>query len=124
MACEEIFARTKKMSADPAATVKFDILVSMLEIYNECVHDLFSLPANRPKGGLKVREHPKTGVFVENLSTKKVNSYDEIQRAIDNGTANRTIGATLMNSTSSRAHTVVTISFNQTFFVKIYIYYI
>ena len=34
------------------------------------------------------------------------------------GTNNRTVGATNMNATSSRAHTIVTIIFKQTFFDK------
>lgn len=34
-------------------------------------------------------------------------------KKIDTATKNRTVGATQMNATSSRAHTVVTISFSQ-----------
>ena len=56
-----------------------------------------------PKGGLKVREHPKTGFYVENLTTVPVNSYKEIEARIDEGTKNRTIAATNMNATSSRS---------------------
>ena len=32
---------------------------------------------------------------------------------VEEGTENRTVGATLMNATSSRAHTVLTIEFKQ-----------
>lgn len=46
----------------------------MLEIYNEKVRDLFNPknPANNG-AGLKVREHPKKGPYVDGLSklTKK-----------------------------------------------------
>lgn len=48
----------------------------MLEIYNERVQDLFTKPAARPKEGLAVREHPKTGVFVEKAGDVPVNSYE------------------------------------------------
>jgi len=51
----------------------------MIEIYNECVQDLLIKPAARPKGGLNVREHPKFGVYVENMSKVPVSSYEEIQ---------------------------------------------
>ena len=37
-------------------------------------------------------------------------SYNDITKLMDEGTANRTIGATNMNATSSRAHTIVTVS--------------
>jgi hypothetical protein len=122
MVCEEIFERinSKKEVAGGGRT-EFDVKLSMLEIYNEHVQDLFQNPNIRPKGGLKVREHPKLGVFVEELSKVTVHSYDEIQRQIDKGTGNRTIGATNMNATSSRAHTVVTMAFVQKFFVKMLI---
>ena len=40
-----------------------------------------------------------------------VASYNDIQRVIDIGDKNRTLGETMMNSTSSRSHTVVTIDF-------------
>ena len=42
-----------------------------------------------------------------------VGNYQDIERRIVEGTENRTIAATNMNATSSRAHTVVTIHFDQ-----------
>ena len=98
MVCEEIFERinSKKEVAGGGRT-EFDVKLSMLEIYNEHVQDLFQNPNIRPKGGSKVREHPKLDVCVEELSKVAVHSYDEIQRQIDKGTGNRTIGVTNMN---------------------------
>jgi hypothetical protein len=43
----------------------FPVEVSFMEIYNENVKDLLN-PKN--KGKLKVRNHPKTGPYVEDLS--------------------------------------------------------
>lgn len=88
----------------------------MLEIYNECVQDLFVKPKNRPKAGLKIRETKDGGIYVEELTNIPVQSYEDISDQIEYGTANRTIGATQMNATSSRAHTVTTITFKQTFY--------
>jgi hypothetical protein len=53
------------------------------------------------------------GVFVEGLSKWPVTSYEEINAKMEAGYENRTIGSTLMNATSSRAHTIVTIEFKQ-----------
>ena len=75
-------------------------------------------PNKRPKDGLKIRQHPKIGVYVENMVKVPVASYEEIESQINNGTANRTIGETNMNATSSRAHTVTTITFKQIFIDK------
>lgn len=70
-------------------------------------------PASRPKDGLMVREDKKKGVYVQDAKFIPVTSYDEIKASVDLGTNNRTIAATDMNATSSRAHTVVQIRFTQ-----------
>ena len=110
--CDEIFNRIK---GDENPLVKYDVKVSMLEIYNEQVQDLLAPPSKRVKGGLKIREHPKTGVFVDGLSKTGVSSYEEINQVLEEGNQHRTVAATQMNATSSRAHTVLTISFTQIF---------
>jgi hypothetical protein len=111
--CEEVFRR---MGENSNPYIKFDVKLSMLEIYNEQVQDLLAPPQSRVKGGLKVREHPKTGVFVDGLLKADVASFAEIEDAIDRGNKHRTVAATQMNATSSRAHTVITISFTQIFY--------
>ncbi|PFH37453.1 putative Chromosome-associated kinesin KLP1 [Besnoitia besnoiti] len=109
-ACEEIFQRIKSIK-DPL--LRSEVTVSMLEIYNEAVQDLLVKPDQRPKGGLKIRHTPQLGTFVQDLSKHPVDTYDAIQAKLDEGTSNRTVGATLMNATSSRAHTVLQIVYNQ-----------
>jgi hypothetical protein len=113
IACEEIFKRIRQPQPKK---VEFQVEVSMLEIYNEQVQDLLVPPSGREKGGLKVRENPKTGVYVEGLKKVIVNSYQDISNWLDKGNEHRTVGATQMNATSSRAHTVLTISFTQLFY--------
>ena len=63
--------------------IKFEVTVSMLEIYNEWVQDLFIKPNNRPKGGLKIRETKSDGVYVEELTTIPVTSYEDIAEQIE-----------------------------------------
>ena len=53
------------------------------------------------------------GVYVQDLSKHPVDSYEAIEAKMDEGYSNRSIGATLMNATSSRAHTIITIEFKQ-----------
>lgn len=81
----------------------------MIEIYNEKVQDLLIPVEERPLGGLKIRENKMIGVYVEGIKKIQVESYDEIESVIDQGNQNKTLGATLMNATSSRAHTIVII---------------
>ncbi|XP_041375232.1 LOW QUALITY PROTEIN: kinesin-like protein KIF28P [Gigantopelta aegis] len=107
--CDELF-KTIESNTDP--NKRFEVTFSMLEIYNEQVRDL--LTKDNPKGGLQVRQNPKLGMFyVENLKKVPVGSYEEIEKRTEQGTASRTVASTQMNATSSRAHTVVTITFDQ-----------
>ncbi|XP_048735911.1 kinesin-like protein KIF28 isoform X5 [Ostrea edulis] len=107
--CDEMF---KAMGRNSDSNKRFEVTFSMLEIYNEQVRDLLS--KDNPKGGLNVRQNPKLGLFyVENLKRVPVGSYAEIEKRTEQGTASRTVASTNMNATSSRAHTVVTITFDQ-----------
>lgn len=47
------------------------------------------------------------------LTKKLVSGYKEIESLTDEGTSNRTIASTNMNATSSRAHTIVTVTLIQ-----------
>ena len=81
---------------------EFSVEASYLEIYNERICDLL----DSTRSDLKLREHPNTGVFVENLSSFQVNSYTEIERLLDYGQRSRTTASTNMNDVSSRSHAV------------------
>ena len=110
ISCEVIF---KRISENKDPSTHYEVEVSMLEIYNEKVQDLLVPISNRPPSGLKIRESKALGVFVADLTKYPVSSYEEISNKMDEGYQNRTIGSTLMNNTSSRAHTIVTIEFKQ-----------
>ena len=110
ISCEEIF---KKIEQNKSEDKIFEVQVSMLEIYNEKVQDLLIPPKQRLQGGLRIRESKLLGIFVEGLTKYPVTSYEQIEQKMEEGYQNRTIGSTLMNATSSRAHTIVTIEFRQ-----------
>eukprot|EP00927_Polykrikos_kofoidii_P017677 TRINITY_DN18073_c0_g2_i1.p1 TRINITY_DN18073_c0_g2~~TRINITY_DN18073_c0_g2_i1.p1 ORF type:complete len:968 (-),score=186.16 TRINITY_DN18073_c0_g2_i1:178-3081(-) len=110
VACEEIFDRIGR-SEDP--TMSYEVVLSMFEIYNETVQDLFVAWEERPKNGLQVRESKALGVYVEGAQKRAVDSYAEIEQLIEEAIENRTVGSTMMNAVSSRAHTVTTIEFKR-----------
>ncbi|KAI9271461.1 hypothetical protein BY458DRAFT_435746 [Sporodiniella umbellata] len=107
MTCSELFERIAE-NGDSNLTYRAE--VSYIEIYNEKVHDLLN-PKN--KGNLKVREHPSTGPYVEDLSRLVVKSFDDINHLMDEGNKARTVAATQMNETSSRSHAVFTVFLTQ-----------
>lgn len=106
--CEDMFRRITETQNDQNLT--YTVEVSYLEIYNERVRDLLN-PAT--KGNLKVREHPSTGPYVEDLAKLVVRSFQEIQHLMDEGNKARTVAATSMNETSSRSHAVFTLTVTQ-----------
>ncbi len=105
LAMEQMFERIQANTDD---NIKYLVEVSMIEIYNEMVQDLIK-PQNI-KGGLKVRDHPLTGPYVEGLSKHLCGNYEEISELMEEGTRHRTVNATKMNKTSSRAHTIFQIT--------------
>ncbi|KAK7465940.1 hypothetical protein BaRGS_00037478 [Batillaria attramentaria] len=112
MACEELFRAIEEKRKAAGKDEDYQVTLSMLEIYNEQVRDLLSSKPPQ-KGGLKVRQHPSKGFYVESLITAPVSSYSQIDNRINEGTRNRTVASTNMNATSSRAHTIVAITFIQ-----------
>lgn len=91
IACNEIFDRIANLKN---ATHSFEVSLSMVEIYNEKVHDLLVNPTSRPIGGLKVREHKITGVYIQDMTKHAVDSYEAIDAKMEVGQKNRTIGST------------------------------
>ncbi|KAM3086934.1 hypothetical protein ACMFMG_001052 [Clarireedia jacksonii] len=106
--CQDMFERIGELQQDK--NLKCTVEVSYLEIYNERVRDLLN-PST--KGNLKVREHPSTGPYVEDLAKLVVGSFNEIENLMDEGNKARTVAATNMNETSSRSHAVFTLTLTQ-----------
>ena len=88
MAATQLFV---KMGEETDPNVRFEVTVQMVEIYMEKIQDLLVPAAKRGKGDLPIKQ-AKTGVYVQGASKKAVASYEDIQRVIDIGEGNRTIG--------------------------------
>ncbi|XP_062462320.1 kinesin-like protein KIF1C [Pezoporus occidentalis] len=105
--CEDLFARVAK---EGSSEVSFSVEVSYMEIYCERVRDLLT---PRGRGGLRVREHPLLGPYVQDLSRLAVTSLGDIAELLDSGNKARTVAATAMNASSSRSHAVLSIVLSQ-----------
>ena len=77
---------------------------SFLEIYNEQILDLLDTQS----ANLNIREDINRGVYVEGLHEEIVTSQKDMLDLIDKGANNRHVGATNMNRSSSRSHSVLT----------------
>ena len=80
---------------------------SYLEIYNEEVRDLL---AKNPKNRLDLHETTDSGVYVKDLSYFAVKTVKELGEVMCIGNKNRSVGETLMNTASSRSHSLFTIT--------------
>lgn len=65
--------------------------------------------SSNPKIRMDVKEDPEKGVFIKNLSQPEVTSVDQIEALMNAGNKNRSVGATAMNATSSRSHSLFTV---------------
>lgn len=86
---------------------KFLVRVSYMEIYNEEVRDLLGKELNK---SLEVKERTDIGVFVKDLSGFVVNNAADLENIMKLGNRNRVVGATKMNTESSRSHAIFSIT--------------
>lgn len=100
---EDVFA---SIASDSDQT-QFLVRASYLEIYNEEIRDLLS---KNPKNRLELHEKPDSGVYVKGLSFFAAKSADEVRKIMFIGSKNRSVGATAMNETSSRSHSLFQIT--------------
>ncbi|XP_051560897.1 kinesin-like protein KIF16B [Myxocyprinus asiaticus] len=108
--CEGLFSRISGMTRRDEASFRTE--VSYLEIYNERVRDLLRRKMAKTFN-LRVREHPKEGPYVEDLSKHLVQNYSDVEELMEAGNINRTTASTGMNDASSRSHAIFTINFTQ-----------
>uniref|UniRef100_A0A8D1V9Z2 Kinesin motor domain-containing protein n=1 Tax=Sus scrofa TaxID=9823 RepID=A0A8D1V9Z2_PIG len=108
--CEGLFSGINETTRWDEASFRTE--VSYLEIYNERVRDLLRRKSSKTFN-LRVREHPKEGPYVEDLSKHLVQNYSDVEELMDAGNINRTTAATGMNDVSSRSHAIFTIKFTQ-----------
>ncbi|KAG7537941.1 Kinesin motor domain [Arabidopsis suecica] len=95
---------------------KYELQVSMLEIYNETIRDLLSTnkEAVRTDNGVSPQKHAikhdaSGNTHVAELTILDVKSSREVSFLLDHAARNRSVGKTQMNEQSSRSHFVFTL---------------
>ena len=84
--------------------IKFELKFSLLEIYKENLHDLLNPEVK--SSDLKIKEHPKKGIYVANLTEQYISSEEEFMILIENADDYRVVSETGLNKNSSRSHLV------------------
>lgn len=91
--------------------IKFELKFSMLEIYMENIYDILN-PETKPSD-LKIKEHTKKGIYVENLSEIYITSKEEFLLLIDEAEKCRSVSETSLNKNSSRSHLLFQLEITQ-----------
>jgi hypothetical protein len=65
----------------------------MVEIYKETIRDLLNID----KTDLKIKEAPRKGIYIENLTEVCVVNEDELFQVLEMGDRVRTVGMTKVN---------------------------
>ncbi|XP_050246660.1 kinesin-like protein KIN-12F isoform X2 [Quercus robur] len=94
----------KEQENSEGKQINFQCRCSFLEIYNEQIGDLLD-PIQR---NLEIKDDAKNGLYVENLTEEYVTSYEDVTQILIKGLSSRKVGATSLNSKSSRSHIVFT----------------
>ncbi|KAH0731566.1 hypothetical protein KY289_002754 [Solanum tuberosum] len=79
---------------------KYTIKLSMVEIYMEKVRDLFDLS----KDNIQIKESKVHGIVLNGVTEVAISNSAEALQSLSSGIANRAVGETQMNMSSSRSH--------------------
>ena len=90
-------------------SVLYTINVSYCEIYLGKVYDLLS--TNRKE--LIIREDPIKGAYIQGITEKYASTYNELFGIMEQGKERRKVGSTLMNTISSRSHSLFMCNISQ-----------
>ncbi|KAJ9535891.1 hypothetical protein OSB04_un000947 [Centaurea solstitialis] len=97
---EELF----RVSEERSDIMRYELFVSMLEVYNEKIRDLLVEDANQPAKKLEVKQSAEGTQEVPGLSEVPVYKTDEVWELLNRGSRVRSVGSTNANELSSRSH--------------------
>eukprot|EP00158_Paraphelidium_tribonemae_P007080 Partr_v1_DN28102_c0_g1_i2_m55385 putative Kinesin family member len=87
------------------SSTNFLVRATFLELYNEEIRDLLSPDFKK----LDLKEDAN-GVYVKDGSSFVIQNAEELMKLVDKGNSKRVVAATAMNATSSRSHSIFTIT--------------
>ncbi|XP_056850968.1 kinesin-like protein KIN-14S, partial [Raphanus sativus] len=103
---EELFRSSESRSR----LMKFELSVSMLEVYNEKIRDLLVDNSNHPPKKLEVKQSAEGTQEVPGLVEAQVFNTDEVWDLLKRGYSVRSVGSTAANEQSSRSHCLLRVT--------------
>lgn len=90
------------LSGQRSDTFRYEIVVQMLEIYNDQVRDLLAIDGANTR--LEIRKSSQNGINVPDANLIPVSSTSDVIYLMHTGQKNRAVGATGTNDQGSRYH--------------------
>jgi hypothetical protein len=87
------------------------VKLSIIEIYKEGIYDL--LCPETKTTDLKIKEHPKKGIYVQNLHEEYVGDRNEVLVLLTEAERFRVVAETMLNKSSSRSHLLLMLDITQ-----------
>ncbi|XP_066355068.1 kinesin-like protein KIN-14E isoform X2 [Miscanthus floridulus] len=97
---EELF----KIVNEREVTYKYDLSVSILEVYNEQIRDLLATPSSK---NLEIKLDRDKSSHVPGITDAKVKDINEVWNILQTGSNARAVGSNNVNTHSSRSHCMI-----------------
>ncbi|KAM7481358.1 hypothetical protein LguiB_005941 [Lonicera macranthoides] len=103
---EELF----KISNERSSVTRYELCVSMLEVYNEKIRDLLAENQDQPAKKLEIKQSAEGTQEVPGLVEDRVYGTNEVWELLKRGSRARSVGSTNANELSSRSHCLVRVT--------------
>ncbi|MCD7453749.1 hypothetical protein HAX54_021982 [Datura stramonium] len=98
------------LSSERSSIMKYELFVSMLEVYNEKIKDLLVENSNQPAKKLEIKQSAEGTQEVPGLVEARVYGTDEVWELLKSGSRARSVGSTSANELSSRSHCLLRVT--------------
>ncbi|KAL5566090.1 hypothetical protein UlMin_029254 [Ulmus minor] len=103
---EELF----RISEERGGVMRYELFVSMLEVYNEKIRDLLWDGSNQPTKKLEVKQAAEGTQEVPGLVEARVSGIQDVWELLKSGSRVRSVGSTSANESSSRSHCLLRVT--------------
>ncbi|XP_028121026.1 kinesin-like protein KIN-14S [Camellia sinensis] len=101
-----------RISNERSGFMRYELFVSMLEVYNEKIRDLLIENSNQSSKKLEIKQAADGTQEVPGLVEAHVYGTDEVWELLKSGSQARSVGSTNANEFSSRSHCLLRVTVN------------